>query len=113
MLKRILLSLLFLHTVTQTGFPITMEQSKDKTKTTYKHGEHFMGAWYYDASYDETTGLYRTYRGQFIHEFLERNMHRPSNPSYGPAGSYQAECYEALKKRYDEQEAAENLEESK
>lgn len=119
MLKRTVFCLLLVHTVTHTNFTITMEQSIDKTKTFYRHGENEgkSGAWYYDVSYDEKTGLYRTYRGQFILESLDRSGRRPPNPSYGPAGSYEAQCYEALKKRYEEQEAAkaaaENSEESK
>lgn len=104
MLKKTLLCLLLLHTTTHTDCTITMWQNEDKTLTIYKHGEFDMGAWYYEAGYDEKTDSYCMYNGALaVFDPLDRR----SNPiSCGLEGSNAAQCYASLKIRHEEQEAA-------
>jgi hypothetical protein len=86
-----------------------MEQNYNKTCTTYHHGEPAWGAaWYYNASYDETTGRYCTYKAALISFPPFDRRHSPF--SSGFEGSNAALSYAFLKTLHEEQEAAKDQE---
>lgn len=76
----------------------------DKKKRAENRFDRIKHFWYYGATYDPTTKIYRSFDdGVTLGSHIVR---RPFHASQGPAGSHAAQCYETLKKRYEKQEAA-------